>query len=352
MCSTETTELAPAGLVSHEIAAAHHRSRQGVICGVLSYGLWGLVPLYFKAVAAASPGEVVAQRIVWSFVLLALVVTVLARWTDLFRVMRSGKVLLALAASTLLLALNWFTYIYAVSTNQVVEASLGYFLNPLVNVVIGVALLGERLRPWQLASVAIAGAGVLILGAPPIAVTLAVSFALYGLLRKTVAVDGLLGLFVETILLAPLALAYILYLQAVSRSAFVLDDPGLCAMLAASGIVTAVPLLLFGAAARRLRFSTLGFLQYIAPTVQFLLAVLVFDELLSPLKWAAMSLIWLAVGIYLVDSLRAFQASRATCPARARRRLNQTGNLGTAGSFRRALHCRHALPLIAAAFSG
>ena len=178
MTATSVTEEpceTPAAVAPHAAAQA---SRQGVICGVLSYGCWGLMPLYFKLVSAVAAGEVVAQRVFWSFVLLAVVVTVLGRWTDLVAAMRSRQILLALAASTLLLAFNWFTYIYAVSTNQVVEASLGYFLNPLVNVVIGVALLGERLRPWQLVSVVLAGAGVVILGVPPIAVTLAVSFAL------------------------------------------------------------------------------------------------------------------------------------------------------------------------------
>ena len=147
------------GSADAERAANHERSRQGVIYGVLSYGLWGLIPLYFKLVADVAPAEVLAQRIVWSFALLALLVTALRRWSDLARAMRRRPVLLALAVSTLLLGLNWFTYIYAVSTNQVVEASLGYFLNPLVNVVIGVLILGERLGPLQLASVLLARAG-------------------------------------------------------------------------------------------------------------------------------------------------------------------------------------------------
>lgn len=285
--------------------AAAQASRQGVICGVLSYGCWGLIPLYFKLVAHVTAGEVLAQRVFWSFVLLGGVVTVLGRWRALVQAMRSRPILLALSASTLLLALNWFTYIYAVSTNQVVEASLGYFLNPLVNVVIGVTVLHERLRAGQLVAVALASVGMLILGVPLIAVTLAVSFAFYGLLRKTVAVDGLTGLLVETILLAPLALAYIVYLHTAGRSAFTVDDPTTCALLAASGVVTAVPLLLFTAAARRLRFSTLGFLQYLAPTIQFLLAVLAFHEVMTGRKWFAMALIWAAVAIYLVDSLRA-----------------------------------------------
>ena len=291
--------------------AAHRRSRQGVIYGVLSYGLWGLVPLYFKWVADVAPTEVLAQRVVWSFVLLAAMVTVLGRWRELRAALVTPKVVLVLLASTMLLALNWFTYIYAVSTNQVVEASLGYFLNPLVNVILGVAILKERLRGWQLASIVLAGIGVVILGAPVIAVTLAVSFAFYGLLRKMVAVDGLLGLTIETILGVPLAIGFIIWLETEGRSAFVLSDKLTCLKLMASGAVTAAPLLLFTASARRLRFSTLGFLQYLAPTVQFILAVTLFGEPLSDEKIAALACIWSAVAIYSLDSLRQYRATRS-----------------------------------------
>jgi len=278
----------------------------------LSYGLWGLVPLYFKLVSSVAPQEVVAQRIVWSFVLLSLVLTLVGRWHEVLPALRSRPVMTALATSTLLLAFNWFVYIYAVSTNQVVEASVGYFLNPLVNVVLGVVVLKEHLRRWQVASVVLAAIGVAILGVPWIAVSLALSFAFYGLLRKQVAVDGLLGLFVETLLLVPLALGFVLYLKVQGASAFVVSDPSMCLKLAASGIVTCVPLLLFAAAARRLRFATLGFLQYIAPTIQFLIAVLIFRELLSTAKVVSLSLIWTAVGIYSLDSLRMLHQHRIT----------------------------------------
>jgi chloramphenicol-sensitive protein RarD len=287
-------------------------SRQGVVYGILSYGFWGLVPLYFKLVATVAPQEVVAQRIVWSFVLLSLVLTLVGRWSEVVPALQSRPVMTALATSTLLLAFNWFVYIYAVSTNQVVEASIGYFLNPLVNVVIGVLVLKEHLRRWQLASVVLAGIGVAILGLPWIAVSLALSFAFYGLLRKQVAVDGLLGLFVETLLLAPLALGFVLYLKSQNASAFVLENPAMCLTLAASGIVTCVPLLLFAAAARRLRFATLGFLQYLAPTVQFLIAVFIFGEPLSTVKVISLSLIWTAVGMYSLDSLRMLHQHRMT----------------------------------------
>ncbi len=291
-------------------AQADH-PRQGVVYGVLSYGLWGLVPLYFKLVASVAPQEVVAQRIVWSFALLAGVITLLGRWRDLRPALRSRPIMAALATSTVLLAFNWFVYIYSVTTNQVVEASIGYFLNPLVNVVLGVVILKEHLRRWQMASVALAGLGVAILGVPWIAVSLALSFAFYGLLRKQVAVDGLLGLFVETLLLAPAALAFVLYLHAHGASALVLSDPAMCVTLMASGLVTCVPLLLFTAAARRLRFATLGFLQYLAPTIQFLIAVFLFREPLSTVKLVSLSLIWTAVAIYSIDSVRMLKQDRS-----------------------------------------
>ena len=303
-------ELGPIFPSTRAAAVEHDRSRQGVIYGFLSYSLWGLVPLYFKLVTSVRPVEVLAHRVFWTCLLLAVIITLLRRWGDLLRALRRPNVVLVLVASTALLAVNWFTYIYAVYANQVVEASLGYFLNPLVNVVLGVAILGERLRPWQLTSVVLALSGVAILGAPPIAVTLAVTFAFYGLLRKTVAADGLLALFVETSFSAPLAAIYLGYLAVTAQGAFVGSDPSMCGLLAASSVVTAVPLLLFAAAARRLRFSTLGILQYLAPTTQFLLAIFVFGEQMTPLKWTALCLIWVAVAIYSIDSFRVYQRQR------------------------------------------
>lgn len=291
--------------------AAAHASRRGVIYGILSYALWGLIPLYFKLVQHVLPEEVLAQRVLWSLVLLAGLVTALGRWREVLPALAARKTLIMLSASTLLLAINWFTYIYAVASNQVVEASLGYFLNPLVNVAIGVLLLGEKLRPWQMASLALAVVGVAILGAPIIAVVLAVSFAFYALLRKKVAVDGLLGLLIETALLAPVALTYVAYLQSRGESAFLLADPATCLKLMASSVVTAAPLLLFTAAARRLSFSTLGFLQYLAPTLQFLLAVFAFGEELTTVKLTALCFIWTAVGIYSVDALQAYRRQRS-----------------------------------------
>lgn len=290
--------------------ARANRPRQGMIYGVLSYGLWGLIPLYFKLVADVWPPEVLAQRVIWAWLLLAVLITLVGRWGEVGLALRSKPIMLALGASTLLLAFNWFVYIYAVTANRIVDASLGYFLNPLVNVLLGVVILGERLRRWQTAGIALAGVGVAILGVPWIAVSLALSFAFYGLLRKQVAVDGLLALFVETLLLAPVALAFMGYLQVTGASVFVASNPAMCFTLMASGVVTCVPLLLFGAAARRLRFATLGILQYLAPTIQFLLAVFLFGEPLSTTKLVALCFIWTAVAIYAIESLRILNSER------------------------------------------
>lgn len=302
---------AVASPAAERVAHARHAAQRGVLYGIGAYGLWGLMPLYFKLVTEVPPPEVLAQRVLWVLVLLAGVATVLGKWREFWVAISQRRVLLTLCASTLLLSLNWFTYIYAVSTNQVVEASLGYFLNPLVNVVIGVTLLHERLRRWQLVSIVLAGLGVAIIGAPPIAISLALSFAFYGLLRKKVAVDGVVGLLIETLLLVPIALAYVGWLWFEGRSSFSLADPWTCLKLAASGPVTACPLLLFTAAVHRLRYSTLGFLQYLAPSIQFLLAVFLFHEELNTLKLVSLGCIWSAVIIYAVDSLRAFRGHQA-----------------------------------------
>jgi chloramphenicol-sensitive protein RarD len=297
------------------VAAPSHHPRQGLTYAVLAYGWWGLMPLYIKLLSAVAPQEVLAQRIFWCFALLTVVIALAGRWRDVRDALTSRSTMLMLTTSTLLLTFNWYVYIYSVDTNQVVEASLGYFLLPLVNVLLGVVILHERLRRWQTFGVFLAAIGVLVLGVPWIAVSLAVSFAVYGLLRKQVAADGLLGLFVETLLIAPLALAYIVYLQARGASDFTVADPALCLLLAGSGVVTCVPLLLFAAAARRLRLATLGILQYLSPTMQFLIAVFWFGEQLTTTKLVALCFIWAAVVIYALESVRALARQRSLASA-------------------------------------
>ena len=297
----------------HVVSQDRSRARQGVVYGIAAYGLWGLIPLYFKAVARVAPLEVLAHRALWSFVVLAVLVGLMGRWGELQRNLRSGKVAWMLGVSSLLIAVNWLTFIYAVQTDQVVQASLGYFVTPLVTVLLGVVVLRERLRPYQIVSLALAAAGMLVLTGmvgrfPWISIVLALSMAFYGLLRKITPVDSLMSVTVETLVLSPLALAYLGYL-AVGHEATG-QRPGMLGLLMLAGPVTAVPLLLFGGATRRLRLSTMGFLQYLTPTMQFLLAVAAFGEPFSTPQILSFGCIWMAVLIYTVDSFRSAQRDR------------------------------------------
>lgn len=291
-------------------------SRLGLIYGLGAYGLWGIIPLYFRLLMYLPPLEVLAHRIVWSFLLLAGVIVARRRGPDVLRALRQRSVMLRLSASTAFIALNWFTYIYAVSVERVVEASLGYFITPLVNVLLGVLFLGERLRPLQVVSISLAALGVVNLtvaeqGLPWIAISLAVSFAFYGLMRKTVAADATLGLFVETMLLTPVALLTLAGFHITARAEAVAATPGIVSLLVLGGLITTIPLLLFAGAARRLRLTTLGFLQYLAPSIQFLLAVAAFGEPFSAVRLATFGFIWTAVGIYSADSLWSYRLQRS-----------------------------------------
>ena len=288
-------------------------SYRGVIYGIAAYGLWGLIPLYFKAVAKVAPPEVLAHRALWSFVLLAVLVRLMGRWAELWRELHSPKLMAILGLNAFLMAANWLMFIYAVTTGQTVQASLGYFINPLVNVLLGVVFLRERLRPLQMLSIALAAVGVLVLAGwvgkvPWIALTLAGTFALYALMRKKTPVDGLASVTVETLLMTPLALAYLGYLATTDN----LTGTGLgtIGLLTLSGLCTTVPLLCFAAAARRLPLSTLGILQYLTPTLQFLVAVVAFGEPFTLAQKVSFACIWTAIAIYTADSYRAVRQAR------------------------------------------
>jgi chloramphenicol-sensitive protein RarD len=287
-------------------------SREGLLYGLAAYGIWGLVPLYFKAISQVPAEEILAHRVAWSAVFLAGVLSLAGRWQELARCFRSGVILGSLLASTLLIAVNWYVFIYAVNTRQVLQTSLGYFVTPLVSVVLGLVFFQERLRPGQWLAVGLAGWGVVNLAIatgelPWISLTLAGSFGVYGLVRKALAVDGLVGLSVETFLLLPAAAGFLVY-QAIHQSiSWGTMDPATNVLLPLSGVVTAVPLICFGQAARRLRLSTLGFLQYIAPSLALLLAVTVFRE---PFEWQQLTCfacIWTALAIYSVESVLAYR---------------------------------------------
>lgn len=290
-------------------------SQHGLWYGVAAYGLWGLIPFYFRSLGNVPPIEVLAHRVVWSLTFLVLLITFSRRWPSLLRAVRSRQVLMRLAASAVLIGINWFTYIYAVMTHQVLAASLGYFITPLVNVLLGVIFLGERLRPLQLLGVVLAALGVMNLavvgaGIPWIALMLTVSFAFYGLLRKTTRIDSTQGLFVETFLLAGPALIVLAWLASSGAAVALYDPAGVLPLLMAGGIVMTIPLLCFVAAARRLRMSTLGFLQFLSPSLQFLVAVLAFEEPFSQVQLTSFGCIWLAIALYMADSLLFFRQSR------------------------------------------
>jgi chloramphenicol-sensitive protein RarD len=288
--------------------SADARARQGVLFGLAAYLSWGFLPVYFKHLGGVLPTEVVAERVLWSVLLLAALIIGARRWAHLRAAAANPQALKILTASALLIGANWLIYIWAIGANHVLETSLGYFLNPLVNVMMGVVLLKERLTRAQGIAVALAAAGVSVLavGASSglwISLALAGTFATYGLLRKIAPVESLEGLTIETILLAPVAALYLGWLAARGELAFG-GDTHLTWLLAFSGIVTAMPLLLFAAAARRLRYSTLGLLQYLAPTIQFLLAVFAYGEPLTTAHIVCFVLIWSGLAIFAADGLR------------------------------------------------
>ena len=290
-----------------------NRHRGGMGLGVAAYLLWGVLPLYFKAVDHVGALEIVAHRIVWSLFFLAALATWWKKWPAIRQAFATPRVVMTLALTATLIGINWLVYIYAVVSGHVLEGSLGYYLNPLVNVLLGVFLLKEKLSTAQKGAVFLAAVGVAILaagagGAIWISLTLAASFALYGFLRKVAPVDSLEGLSIETILLLPIALGYILWLQANGTGNF-LDSRGTDTLLILGGAITAIPLLLFTAAARRLPYSTLGFLQYIAPSLQFLLAVLVFGEPLTRSHIVCFAAIWAALVIFVFEGIRKGRAA-------------------------------------------
>ena len=278
----------------------------GVVYAALAFLWWGLFPLYFRIVPGVPPGEVLAHRIVWCVMLLLAVLSWRRQWAWLLPVLRQAKVLAAFVASALLLSANWLTYIWSVNNGHVVDASLGYFITPLVNVLLGYTLLHERPRRAQWLALALATLGVIWLTLqtgrlPWIALALAATFGCYGLLRKIAVLGALEGLTLETMLLAPLALAALAYWSAQGNATFPAPEALTNLWLFALGPITAVPLLLFAAAARRLSLTTLGLLQYIGPSIQFVLGLWVFHEPFTPARLAGFAMIWIALLVYTAD---------------------------------------------------
>jgi chloramphenicol-sensitive protein RarD len=282
--------------------------------GLTAYALWGLFPLYFPLLEPAGGLEIVAHRVLWSLLFIALLLTVLRRWSQVRALVTDRRRLLVLAGAGLLIAVNWLVFVYGVNSGHVVETSLGYFINPLVSVLLGVLLFSERLRVAQWVAVGIAAVAVAVLtidyGRPPwIALALAASFALYGVLKKIVRVEAAPGLFVETALVAAPAVVVLGLLRADGAGTFGAAGTGHALLLAGSGIATAVPLLLFAAAASRIPLSTVGLLQYLTPLMQLAIGVFVYEEPMPPARLAGFVIVWVALAVFTADSLRHARAA-------------------------------------------
>ena len=293
----------------------HPEAGAGLAYGIMAYLVWGFFPVYFKALAAVPPLQVLSHRIVWSVLFVSILIVCRGKIGDIRAAFGNRKSLALLAGSALLIATNWLVFIIAVGHAQVIQSSLGYFITPFVSVLFGFLFLQERLRRMQLIGLFLAAAGVLLLTIqggqiPWTALILAITFGSYGLLRKIVSVDSLTGLTVETILLAPAALACLIYAACTGQSAFLTMGSRVDTLLVLAGVATTVPLLLFASAARRLRLATIGFLQYITPTMHFLLAVLLYHEPFTRAHLGSFMFIWGGLCCYSFDAWQALRVAR------------------------------------------
>lgn len=281
---------------------------RGILYGIGAYTLWGLFPIYWKALHHVPALEILAHRMVWSLLFVLVLLAVKRNWDWIKTAVRQPKTLLIFTVTASLLAVNWFTYIWGVNAGYIIETSLGYFINPLIYVLLGAIFLRERPRGGQLAAVGLALAGVIYLtfrygSFPWIALTLAISFGLYGLLRKTAPLDATEGFSLETALLFIPAFAYVLYQEISGNGSFFSGDPRTTILLMGAGVATAVPLLLFAMAARRITLTNLGLLQYIAPSMQFLIGVFIYKEAFSGDRLIGFGLIWLALTFYSIEGI-------------------------------------------------
>ena len=295
--------------------------RRGYLYGVTAYVIWGFFPIYFKQLRPAGPVEILAHRVVWSVAFVALVLAVLRNWAVLRRLASQPRTMAGITAAAMMIGLNWGVYIYGVNSDRVVETALGYFINPLVVILLGVAVLRERLRTIQWIALGIGALAVVVLTVdygrlPYLALTLAISFGAYGLIKKRLGLPAAEGLFVESAVLAVPALGYLGWLVWHGQSTFGHVSPGHTALLVVAGAATAIPLMLFASAANRIPLTGLGVLQYIAPVLQLASGVLIFHEPMPPARLAGFALVWLALIVFTVDAVRhARRRSRATLPA-------------------------------------
>jgi len=285
----------------------------GVSLATAAFLVWGLSPVYWKSLASVPAFEILMHRMIWSFVFLAPLVLLSGRWDDFRQALTSARKLLILTGTTLIVGFNWFLFIWAINSGHILQTSLGYYMTPLVNVMLGVAFLKERLRRLQLLAVGLAAVGVGYLTLsygffPWVSLALAFSFGFYGLIRKVAPVSALVGLTVETLLLSIPATGYLIYLDHAGRGAFLNAGPSITLLLMGTALMTGLPLLLFTMGTKLLRMATVGFLQYIAPSCTFLLAVFIYREPLMPAQLLTFGLIWAALAIYSYDSLMTYKS--------------------------------------------
>jgi len=291
------------------LSANESTSRSGILFGIAAYGSWGLVPLYFNEMVYKVPvWEILAHRIIWSAVLLGLYLTFFRKWKAFFAVVKNRSTLIRLTTSAFLVAGNWYFYVYSATSEQISQASLGYFILPLLNALVGVAFFSERLRFGQMLALSLAVVGVGLMtynvGKPPyLALVLAASFAAYGIMRKVTPVDALIGLAIETMVLSPIALGFLIYWGVSGELHFGHNGIIKDVSIMCSGIITTIPLVCFAAAMRRLPLVSIGFLQYLSPTLQFLIAVVVYHEPFGIDRQISYSIIWLGVVVFVVDAL-------------------------------------------------
>ncbi len=294
----------------------NNEQKNGVILGVLAYFMWGVAPVYFKLINQVPAAEILVHRVVWSFLLLVGIVFVIKKVDALKAILSSKRTMLILLGSATLLSFNWGMFIWAVNSNHILDASLGYYINPLLNILLGMVFLGERLRRLQLLAVLLAFSGVVIqvvsFGSfPIISFSLAMSFAFYGLIRKKVAVDSITGLLFESAVMMPFVLVYWALYASSPESNMLNNDWVVNSLFIGTALVTTLPLLCFVGAARRIQYSTLGFLQYIGPSIMFVLALLVYNEKVGMDRWVTFGFIWTALALYSWDSLRTYRKSKS-----------------------------------------
>ncbi|CDH21698.1 putative chloramphenicol resistance permease [Xenorhabdus bovienii str. kraussei Quebec] len=283
------------------------QTTKGVLCALGACLIWGLTPIYFKEIKQVPPDVIVSHRVIWSVLFMILMLTVTCHWRQVLVVIKQPKTLLLLGITAFIIASNWLTYIWAVNNNHMLEASLGYFINPLMSVLFAILFLGERLRRIQWIAVGLAFTGVFVQlwqfgSVPGIGLYLATTFALYGMIRKKLDVDVQTGMLIETIWVFPVALVYLLFFTNTPTSNMLNNTPSLNLLLVTAGIITTVPLLFFTAAAPHLRLSTLGFFQYISPTLVFLLATLVYGEDIGSERLITFGFIWVALVLFTLDA--------------------------------------------------